>query len=635
MAKLKNEYSAATIKSLDGMTHIRHRAGMYIGSVGENGLHHILLEIISNSVDEFLNGSGDHITVKLFEDGSVMVQDNARGIPHGKMPNGNPVLREIFGTLNTGGKYDNEGNSGYNTSGGLNGVGAKATNALSEHFFASSSREGYCETVEFSRGKFIAFDRKPIKADMHQQGTTVIFKPDATIFETVEYNVPRLRNTIKEMSYLCSGLTFDLIIKDKTETYFSQNGLLDYILDLNKGKKSLLSEPFYTNISEGTNGVEVALLYNESYSDTVKLYSNNIPNTGGTHLTGFRAAFTRAINEYAKDKKLLKDGDDNFTGDDLKEGQLLIVNLKMVAPIYQGQNKEVLTSSEGRTITERLVAKEIRLWLEANPADAKAIITKAELTRKAREAAKRAREATRKKAMSVLSSVLPGKLADCSSKKVEECELLLTEGNSAGGSAKQARDRNTQAVLPLRGKVLNTYKTDKSSMLKNTEIQDIISAIGCGFGENFDLNKRRYDKIIILTDADSDGGHIRVLLLTLFYKYMRPLIENGNVYAALPPLYIAKKGKEVMYFQDDEDLSKYQKENPNVKLEVHYLKGLGEMDAEDLANTTMDKEKRRLKRITIDDVKKANMAFEVLMGSSVASRKEFIENNALKANLDN
>ena len=635
MTKLKNEYSAETIKSLDGMTHIRHRAGMYIGSVGENGLHHILLEIISNSVDEFLNGSGDHITVKLFEDGSVMVQDNARGIPHGKMPNGNPVLREIFGTLNTGGKYDNEGNSGYNTSGGLNGVGAKATNALSERFFASSSREGYCETVEFSRGKFIAFDRKPIKADMHQQGTTVIFKPDATIFETVEYNVPRLRNTIKEMSYLCSGLTFDLIIKDKTETYFSQNGLLDYILDLNKGKKSLLSEPFYTNISEGTNGVEVALLYNESYSDTVKLYSNNIPNTGGTHLTGFRAAFTRAINEYAKDKKLLKDGDDNFTGDDLKEGQLLIVNLKMVAPIYQGQNKEVLTSSEGRTITERLVAKEIRLWLEANPADAKAIITKAELTRKAREAAKRAREATRKKAMSVLSSVLPGKLADCSSKKVEECELLLTEGNSAGGSAKQARDRNTQAVLPLRGKVLNTYKTDKSSMLKNTEIQDIISAIGCGFGENFDLNKRRYDKIIILTDADSDGGHIRVLLLTLFYKYMRPLIENGNVYAALPPLYIAKKGKEVMYFQDDEDLSKYQKENPNVKLEVHYLKGLGEMDAEDLANTTMDKEKRRLKRITIDDVKKANMAFEVLMGSSVASRKEFIENNALKANLDN
>ena len=627
-------YSAKTIKTLEGMEHIRHRAGMYIGSVGENGLHHILLEIISNSVDEFLNGSGNHITVKLFEDGSVMVQDNARGIPHGKMPNGNPVLREIFGTLNTGGKYDNEGNSGYNTSGGMNGVGAKATNALSERFFASSSREGYCETVEFSRGKFIAFDRKPIKADMHQQGTTVIFKPDATIFETVEYNVPRLRNTIKEMSYLCSGLTFDLIIKDKTETYFSQNGLLDYILDLNKGKKSLLSAPFYTNISEGTNGVEVALLYNESYSDTVKLYSNNIPNTGGTHLTGFRTAFTRAINEYAKDKKLLKDGDDNFTGDDLKEGQLLIVNLKMVAPIYQGQNKEVLTSSEGRTITERLVAKEIRLWLEANPADAKAIITKAELTRKAREAARKAREATRKKATAVLSSVLPGKLADCSSKVVEDCEIYLVEGDSAGGSAKQARDRATQAILPLRGKVLNTLKNDKKAMDANKEIQDMITAFGCGIGESFDINKRRYDKIVIMTDGDVDGAHIRTLLLTFLFKHLRPLVEAGHVYAAMPPLYKVTKGKDSVYLLDDSELADYKKQYPNAQLTVSRFKGLGEMDAEQLAETTMDRTKRRLKQITIDDAAKAALVFEKLMGNSVAPRREFIEQNAYRANLD-
>ena len=627
-------YSAKTIKTLEGMEHIRHRAGMYIGSVGENGLHHILLEIISNSVDEFLNGSGNHITVKLFEDGSVMVQDNARGIPHGKMPNGNPVLREIFGTLNTGGKYDNEGNSGYNTSGGMNGVGAKATNALSERFFASSSREGYCETVEFSRGKFIAFDRKPIKADMHQQGTTVIFKPDATIFETVEYNVTRLRNTIKEMSYLCSGLTFELIIKDKTETYFSQNGLLDYILDLNKGKKSLLSAPFYTNISEGTNGVEVALLYNESYSDTVKLYSNNIPNTGGTHLTGFRTAFTRAINDYAKDKKMLKDGDDNFTGDDLKEGQLLIVNLKMVAPIYQGQNKEVLTSSEGRTITERLVAKEIRLWLEANPADAKAIITKAELTRKAREAARKAREATRKKATAVLSSVLPGKLADCSSKVVEDCEIYLVEGDSAGGSAKQARDRATQAILPLRGKVLNTLKNDKKAMDANKEIQDMITAFGCGIGESFDISKRRYDKIVIMTDGDVDGAHIRTLLLTFLFKHLRPLVEAGHVYAAMPPLYKVTKGKDSVYLLDDSELADYKKQYPNAQLTVSRFKGLGEMDAEQLAETTMDRTKRRLKQITIDDAAKAALVFEKLMGNSVAPRREFIEQNAYRANLD-
>lgn len=633
---MTKQYTADSIKSLKPMEHIRARFGMYIGSNGEDGLHHILLEIISNAIDEYLNGSGDKIVVKLYDDKSVSVQDNARGIPQGKMDDGNPILQNIFGKTNTGGKYDNEGNSGYNTSGGLNGIGAKATNALSERFIAVSAREGITETVVFEKGEFISFDSRKTGSNNFKQGTFVRFKPDATIFETVDYNVSRLKNTLRELSYLCRGLTFELWQEDnKLEEYYSENGLLDYVNYLNKDKKSLLSEPFYMNLQEGTNGLEVALMYNDSYSDLVKLYSNNIPNTGGTHLTGFRTALTRTINEYARDKKLLKDSEDNFTGEDLKEGQLLVINLKMIAPVYQGQNKEVLTSSEGRTIAEKLAAKELRVWLESNPNDAKAIINKALLTRKAREAAKRAREATRKKAMSVLSSVLPGKLADCSSKKVEECELLLTEGNSAGGSAKQARDRNTQAVLPLRGKVLNTYKTDKSSMLKNTEIQDIISAIGCGFGENFDLNKRRYDKIIILTDADSDGGHIRVLLLTLFYKYMRPLIENGNVYAALPPLYIAKKGKEVMYFQDDEDLSKYQKENPNVKLEVHYLKGLGEMDAEDLANTTMDKEKRRLKRITIDDVKKANMAFEVLMGSSVAPRKEFIENNALKANLDN
>lgn len=633
---MTKQYTADSIKSLKPMEHIRARFGMYIGSNGEDGLHHILLEIISNAIDEYLNGSGDKIVVKLYDDKSVSVQDNARGIPQGKMDDGNPILQNIFGKTNTGGKYDNEGNSGYNTSGGLNGIGAKATNALSERFIAVSAREGITETVVFEKGEFISFDSRKTGSNDFKQGTFVKFKPDATIFETVDYNVSRLKNTLRELSYLCRGLTFELWQEDnKLEEYYSENGLLDYVNYLNKDKKSLLSEPFYVNSQEGTSGLEVALMYNDSYSDLVKLYSNNIPNTGGTHLTGFRTALTRTINEYARDKKLLKDSEDNFTGEDLKEGQLLVINLKMIAPVYQGQNKEVLTSSEGRTIAEKLAAKELRVWLESNPNDAKAIVNKALLTRKAREAAKRAREATRKKAMSVLSSVLPGKLADCSSKKVEECELLLTEGNSAGGSAKQARDRNTQAVLPLRGKVLNTYKTDKSSMLKNTEIQDIISAIGCGFGENFDLNKRRYDKIIILTDADSDGGHIRVLLLTLFYKYMRPLIENGNVYAALPPLYIAKKGKEVMYFQDDEDLSKYQKENPNVKLEVHYLKGLGEMDAEDLANTTMDKEKRRLKRITIDDVKKANMAFEVLMGSSIAPRKEFIENNALKANLDN
>lgn len=631
---MTKKYSADQIKTLEGMEHIRHRPGMYIGAVNENGLHHILLEIISNSVDEYLNGSGDNISITLLKDGAIKVQDNARGIPHGKMPNGNPVLQEIFGTLNTGGKYDNEGNSGYNTSGGMNGVGAKATNALSEKFLASSNRDGYSETVIFEKGEFVSFDRRTIGTGMHPQGTTVIFKPDATIFETVEFNISRLRNTLREMSYLCSGLTFELTVEDKTETFYSEQGLLDYILYLNKGKKSLLSAPFYTNSQEGSNGVEVALLYNESYSDAVKLYSNNIPNTSGTHLTGFRTAFTRAINEFARDKKILKDGEDNFTGDDLKEGQLLIINLKMVAPIYQGQNKEVLTSSEGRTITERLVAKELRAWLEANPNDAKAILNKAILTRKAREAARKAREATRKKATQVLGSVLPGKLADCSSKNVDDCEIYLVEGDSAGGSAKQARDRATQAILPLRGKVLNTLKNDKAAMMANKEIQDMITAFGCGFGETFDIEKRRYDKIVIMTDGDVDGAHIRTLLLTFLFKHFPELVKQGHVYAAMPPLYKVTKGKESVYLLDDSELADYKKQYPTAQLTVSRFKGLGEMDADQLADTTMDKAKRRLKQITIADAQKAALVFERLMGSSVAPRKEFIETNSYRANLD-
>ena len=551
------------------------------------------------------------------------------------MDDGNPILQNIFGKTNTGGKYDNEGNSGYNTSGGLNGIGAKATNALSERFIAVSAREGITETVVFEKGEFISFDSRKTGSNDFKQGTFVKFKPDATIFETVDYNVSRLKNTLRELSYLCRGLTFELWQEDnKLEEYYSENGLLDYVNYLNKDKKSLLSEPFYMNLQEGTNGLEVALMYNDSYSDLVKLYSNNIPNTSGTHLTGFRTALTRTINEYARDKKLLKDSEDNFTGEDLKEGQLLVINLKMIAPVYQGQNKEVLTSSEGRTIAEKLAAKELRVWLESNPNDAKAIINKALLTRKAREAAKRAREATRKKAMSVLSSVLPGKLADCSSKKVEECELFIVEGDSAAGSAKQARDRNTQAILPIRGKILNCLKANPDSIKSNKEIQDLLSAFGCGIGDNFNIEKRRYDKIIIMTDSDVDGSHIRVLLLTFLYKFCRPLIEQGHVYAATPPLYKVVRGKESKYLLNDKELADYKKQYPNAQLTVSRFKGLGEMNPEQLAETTMDKDKRILKQITLEDITKASLTLNNLMGESVTPRKEFIEKNALKANLD-
>ena len=632
---MTKQYTADSIKSLKPMEHIRARSGMYIGSNGEDGLHHILLEIISNAIDEYLNGSGDKIVVKLYDDKSVSVQDNARGIPQGKMDDGNPILQNIFGKTNTGGKYDNEGNSGYNTSGGLNGIGAKATNALSERFIAVSAREGITETVVFEKGEFISFDSRKTGSNDFKQGTFVKFKPDATIFETVDYNVSRLKNTLRELSYLCRGLTFELWQENNMlGEYYSENGLLDYVNYLNKDKKSLLSEPFYMNLQEGTNGLEVALMYNDSYSDLVKLYSNNIPNTSGTHLTGFRTALTRTINEYARDKKLLKDSEDNFTGEDLKEGQLLVINLKMIAPVYQGQNKEVLTSSEGRTIAEKLAAKELRVWLESNPNDAKAIINKALLTRKAREAAKRAREATRKKAMSVLSSVLPGKLADCSSKKVEECELFIVEGDSAAGSAKQARDRNTQAILPIRGKILNCLKANPDSIKSNKEIQDLLSAFGCGIGDNFNIEKRRYDKIIIMTDSDVDGSHIRVLLLTFLYKFCRPLIEQGHVYAATPPLYKVVRGKESKYLLNDKELADYKKQYPNAQLTVSRFKGLGEMNPEQLAETTMDKDKRILKQITLEDITKASLTLNNLMGESVTPRKEFIEKNALKANLD-
>ena len=635
---MTKQYTADSIKSLKPMEHIRARFGMYIGSNGEDGLHHILLEIISNAIDEYLNGSGDKIVVKLYDDKSVSVQDNARGIPQGKMDDGNPILQNIFGKTNTGGKYDNEGNSGYNTSGGLNGIGAKATNALSERFIAVSAREGITETVVFEKGEFISFDSRKTGSNDFKQGTFVKFKPDATIFETVDYNVSRLKNTLRELSYLCRGLTFELWQEDnKLEEYYSENGLLDYVNYLNKDKKSLLSEPFYMNLQEGTNGLEVALMYNDSYSDLVKLYSNNIPNTSGTHLTGFRTALTRTINEYARDKKLLKDSEDNFTGEDLKEGQLLVINLKMIAPVYQGQNKEVLTSSEGRTIAEKLAAKELRVWLESNPNDAKAIINKALLTRKAREAAKRAREATRKKAMSVLSSVLPGKLADCQSKNVEECEIYLVEGDSAAGTAKTARCRRTQAILPLRGKVLNVLKYDLTKAMGNAEIKAMITAFGLQVNGNqitVDEDKLRYKKIIIMTDGDVDGSHIRILLLTFLWKFARDLITKGYVYCAMPPLYKVSKGKDSTYLLDDNALAQYKAQYPNAALTISRFKGLGEMSTEQLEETTMSKDNRVLKQITVSDMALCERIVQKLMGEQVGPRRDFITANAHKANID-
>lgn len=631
------EYNAAQIKTLEGLEAIRQMPGMYVGSVTSMGLHHILKEIISNSIDEYINGSGNKITIALKKDGWVTVSDNARGIPIGVHSSGCSVLQAVFGIVNTGGKYTKDGENGYNTSGGQHGVGAKATNALSDYLIASTVRDGVKQTVSFSKGKFV--NEKKEKTDS-SNGTTVSFKPDATIFETTEYDFNLVSSLLREMTFLCSGLTIELYdlreAKPKKEIFFSENGMSDYITFLNKNR-TVITKPMIINAGEGTTGIDIVLQYNSTFSDDVKLYTNMIPNTEGTHLTGFRSALTRTINSYARDKKLLKEKEDNLTGEDLKEGQTLIINLKMLKPVFEGQHKEKLTSTEGRTITEQLAAKEIRSWLESNPNDAKAIVQKALLSRKAREAAKKARETARKKNASVLSAVLPGKLADCQSKDASECEIYIVEGDSAAGTAKEARDRKTQAILPLRGKVLNVEKADLTKAMANAEIKAMITAFGLEVQGNkviVNKDKLRYDKIIIMTDADVDGSHIRILLLTFLWRFARELITEGHIYAAVPPLYKVTKGKDNYYLLDDNALNSFKAKNPNATLNIQRFKGLGEMNAEQLEETTMSKENRILKQITVEDMTIVERIVQNLMGDSVSPRKDFIEKNAKKARID-
>ena len=575
----KNNYGASQIETLDIMTHVRLRPGMYIGSNTIDGRHHITLEVISNGIDEYLNGYGNEMSVVLEDGGFITIADNGRGIPIGTHKSGKSVLQAVFDTANTGGKFNNSGEAGYNTSGGMNGIGAKATNATSESFFAITMRDGQRETVEFKRGKLV--NHELVKTDSDKTGTIVRFKPDSEVFiDGIELDFNRLERQIQELSFLCSGLQFTLIDlrggKEKCKKVFKyDNGIIDYVKHLGKGKQQI-SDIFYCKTTEGRIGVEIGLQYNNTYSDSYKLYTNNIPNSSGTHLTGLRTSLTRAMNEFARDKKILKDKEENLTGDDLKEGLTFVLSLKMPDPVFSGQTKDVLNSPEGRTIVEQLVSKEIRLWLDGNLQSGKAIVEKALLTRRAREAAKKAREATRKKANSVLSSPLPGKLADCQSKDVSECEIYLVEGDSASGTAKQARCRKTQAILPLRGKVLNVEKADLTKCLANAEIKAMITAFGLQINGNkivVDEDKLRYDKIIIMTDADVDGSHIRILLLTFLWRFARDLITNGHVYAAVPPLYKVTKGKDNYYLLDDKALNEFKAKNSNANLTVSRFKG--------------------------------------------------------------
>ena len=636
MDKVDLNYGVKDIKTLEGIEAIRLRPGMYIGSTGPEGVKQITLEIISNAVDEYLNGYCTECSIIVGEEDNITIIDNGRGVPFGKAKDGSETLINIFTKLHTGAKFDSSGKTGYNTSGGMNGVGAKATNALSYFFNVSSVRDGKEAIATFQKGKNTFFDVREWKSKDHPHGTKIDFMPDPDIFKegiTLDYN--DLKKQLQELAYLSPGLIFHFQYKNKeAEDITSNRGILDYIDDLNKNKE-VLTSVFYAENTEDRIGVKVAMSYNSTYSDTYKLYTNSIPNTGGTHLTGFRTALTQTVNEYARDNKFLKEKDSNITGDELKEGLTLVLSFIMPDPVFSGQTKEVLSSSEARTAVQRLASKELKTWFDSHPKDIKAIIEKALLARAAREKAKKAKETVRKQDTKK-RTVLPGTLADASSKKRSECEVFIVEGKSAAGSTKEARNRNTQAVLPVRGKILNVLKTDLHKAMQNQEISSMIDAFGLEVKDGkiiVDESKLRYGKIIITADADVDGSHIRVLFLTFIWKFAPELITKGYIYAAVPPLYKVTVGQNITYLKDDAALEAYRK-TAKKSFDLGRMKGLGEMDPHEMAETVMNPETRTLKQITMDDITEVAKTFMGLMGEAVGPRKTFIEANAWRANVD-
>lgn len=621
-------YDASQIQVLEGLEAVRKRPGMYIGSTASRGLHHLIYEIVDNSIDEALAGACTHIEITLCADGSVANQDNGRGIPVGIHPKlGRPALEVVHTVLHAGAKF---GAGGYKVSGGLHGVGASVVNALSEWFEVEVRQNGGIYRQRYVRGIPVTDVERIGDCDAHEHGTLTRFKPDPEIFDEVVYDFETVQTRLREMAFLNRGLLI-VLHDERTEAecrFQFDGGITSFVEYLNKAKDTLHHKPVYFSIERDSISAEVALQYNTSYSENIHSFANTIrTHEGGTHEAGFKIALTRVVNDYARRQNLLKENMENLSGEDIREGLTAILSVKLPDPQFEGQTKTKLGNSEVRSVVESLLGESLTPYLDENPAFGRKIVEKAITAQRAREAARKAREITRRKSALEVSA-LPGKLTDCSNRDPAESELFLVEGDSAGGSAKQGRDRRFQAILPLRGKILNVEKARLDKILNNEEIRAMVTAVGTGISEEFDLTKARYHRVVIMTDADVDGSHIRTLLLTFFYRYMRELVDAGYVYIAQPPLYLLKKGKLERYCYTDAEMNRTLEEIGRDHVVVQRYKGLGEMNADQLWDTTMDPGKRTLLKVNLEDTIRADQIFDVLMGDRVEPRREFIQENA-------
>lgn len=625
--EVKHSYDAGDIQVLEGLDPVRKRPGMYIGSTDVRGLHHLVTEVVDNSIDEALAGYCTHINVEILKEGAIRVTDNGRGIPTGIIEKeGKSAVEVVLTKLHAGGKF---GSGGYKISGGLHGVGVSCVNALSEWLVAEVRQNGKLHRIRFNRG--IAERPLAVVGDATDTGTTVTFYPDGEIFETLDFNYDTMKTRLRELAYLNKGLVIEIadqrVEPERREIFRYDGGIVSFVEEMNKTKETIFPEVIYFDEKYVDSEIEVAMQYNDSYSDTILAFANNI-NTeeGGTHLDGFKSALTKIINDYGAKAGILK-GNERLGGEDVREGLVAVISVKLAEPQFEGQTKTKLGNSTMRSAVAKGVAEGFGTYLEEHPREAKELVLKTITAQRAREAARMARESARRKS-ALESTTLPGKLADCTDKDPKNCEIYIVEGDSAGGSAKQGRDRRFQAILPLRGKILNVEKATLHRVLENKEIKAMITAFGCGINAEYDESKLRYNRIICMTDADVDGSHIRILMLTFFFRFMRPLIENGHVFIALPPLYKIAKGKQEVYFYDDESLNKYYEENGRKSGELQRYKGLGEMNPEQLWETTMDPQNRTLLRVTMEDAIEADKLFSILMGEQPELRRDFIEQNA-------